>query len=298
MEKTFVSAVVYLYKNVEGVIDFFETINSVFSTTFENYEYIIVDDVCTLELLSEIKKWAENKRISITIIHMSLYHGVEDAMNAGIDVAIGDFIYEFDTIQMPYDKRLIIDTYKKALEGNDIVCACPNHVSETSKLFYKIFNSNSGSVYKLQTDAFRLVSRRAINRVHMSHAYMPYRKAAYASSGLKMCSLSFDGKIINIQRNKLMLAVNSLALYTNAGYKISIGFSFFMIVVTLLELLYTFVIYCMGIPIKGWTTTIIVISIGFLGVFLGQSIIIKYLSLNLDMNFRKQKYLIESIEKI
>ena len=71
-----------------------------------------------------------------------------------------------------------------------------------------------------------------------------------------------------------------------------------MMIVTLAELIYTLIIYFMGIPIVGWTTTILVISFGFLGVFFSQSIIIKYLSLNLDMSFRKQKYLIENIEKI
>ena len=71
-----------------------------------------------------------------------------------------------------------------------------------------------------------------------------------------------------------------------------------MMLVTLTELIYAVVVYFMGIPIVGWTTTLLVISFGFLGLFFSQSIIIKYLSLNLDMAFRKQKYLIESIEKV
>ncbi len=297
-EKTFISAVVYLHNDGDRAIVFLDSIEHECYVHFENYEIIVVDDACTDDSIEKIRDWAEKKTAPLTIIHMSVYHGVEDAMNAGIDAAIGDFIYEFDSTQMPYDKSLIIQAYRNSLEGNDIVCVCPEHINGYSSLFYRIFNANSGSKYKLHTDAFRLVSRRAVNRVHASNAYMPYRKAAYAASGLKMSSLSFDGRITNNQRSRFSLAIDSLALYTNAGYKISIGFTFFMILVTLAELIYTITVYFMGIPIEGWTTTVLVISFGFLGMLLGQSIIIKYLSLNLDMSFRKQKYLIESIEKI
>lgn len=297
-EKTFISAIVYLHNDTDTVINFFENIEKVLQNNFSNYEIIAVDDSCTDDTMLKLKQWAEGKVVALTILHMSIYHGVEDAMNAGVDAAIGDFLFEFDSTQMPYPSELIIKAYRTALEGNDIVCACPEHVSGSSRFFYKIFNANSSSVYKIQTDAFRLVTRRAINRVHASHSYMPYRKAAYAASGLKMCSITFDGIINNNQRSRLSLAIDSLALYTNAGYRISIGFTCFMILVTLAELIYTLVVYFMGIPIVGWTTTLLIISFGFLGLFFSQSIIIKYLSLNLDMAFRKQKYLIESIEKI
>lgn len=297
-QKTFISAVIYLHNNSSTAVGFLDNIESELNLNFENYELIAVDDSCTDDTISKIKEWAKGKTVPLTILHMSLYHGVEDAMNAGIDAAIGDLIYEFDSTQMPYDKLMIMEAYRNSLDGNDIVCVCPEHVSRSSSLFYRIFNANSGSIYKLHTDAFRLVTRRAVNRAHSSHAYLPYRKAAYAASGLKMSSLSFDGKISNNQRSKLSFAINSLTLYTNAGYRISIGFTIFMMVVTLAELIYTLIIYFRGIPIVGWTTTILVISFGFLGLFFSQSIIIKYLSLNLDMLFRKQKYLIESIERI
>lgn len=297
-EKTFISAIVYLHNDSATIINFLEKMENVLQENFSNYEIVAVDDSCTDDTMQKLKQWAKGKITALTILHMSLYHGVEDAMNAGIDSAIGDFLFEFDSTQMPYHSELIMEAYRTALRGNDIVCVCPEHVSGSSGLFYKVFNANSNSVYKIQTDAFRLVTRRAVNRVHASHSYMPYRKAAYAASGLKMCSLTFDGIISNNQRSKLSLAIDSLALYTNAGYRISIGFTCFMILVTLAELIYILVVYFLGIPIVGWTTTLLVISFGFLGLFFSQSIIIKYLSLNLDMVFRKQKYLIESIEKI
>ena len=53
-----------------------------------------------------------------------------------------------------------------------------------------------------------------------------------------------------------------------------------------------------GKPIAGWTTTMLVVSFGFLGLFFVLSIVIKYLSLNIDMSFRRLKYLVESVERV
>lgn len=128
--------------------------------------------------------------------------------------------------------------------------------------------------------------------------YLPYRKAAYAASGLKMATLYFDGSTRDENRGRFSLAINSLALYTNAGYKVSIGITLAMLMIALCEIVYTIVIYCIGKPIEGWTTTMLVLTFGFFGMFLILTIVIKYLSLLLDMNFRKQKYLIEGVEKI
>ena len=74
----------------------------------------------------------------------------------------------------------------------------------------------------MSTDAFRLVSRRAINRVHAISDNLPYRKAAYATSGLKMAVLDFEG-YAKTENDRFDLAVNSLVLYTDAGYKMSLG---------------------------------------------------------------------------
>lgn len=193
-EKNFISVVVYLHNDEDHAVRFFKSLNKTLNFYFENFEFIAVDDVCTDDTIGLLREWSDEVKKAITIIHMSLYHGVEDAMNAGIDAAIGDFIYEFDSTQMPYDMGMAIEAYNQSLAGNDIVCVCPDRIECGSGLFYKVFNKYSRSTYKLQTDAFRLVTRRAVNRVHSLSTFMPYRKAAYAASGLKMTSITFIRK--------------------------------------------------------------------------------------------------------
>ena len=53
-----------------------------------------------------------------------------------------------------------------------------------------------------------------------------------------------------------------------------------------------------GHPVAGWTTTMFVITVGFAGLFAVLAIVVKYLSLLLELTFKQQKYLVESIEKL
>lgn len=297
-EKNFVSAVVYLHNDGDRAVEFFRRVTEVLNEHFDQYELVAVDDACTDNTVEALRSWAAGQAKPLTVLHMSLYQGLEPCMNAGLDAAIGDYVYEFDSSAMPYQPELIFQAYETALQGNDIVSVCPTHTSGSSRLFYRVFNANSHSAYQLRTDAFRLVTRRAINRVHASSENLPYRKAAYAASGLRMADLEFEGRMGDKGTGRLALAADSLALYTDAGYKVSAGVAIVMMVLALIELAYTLVIFCAGHPIEGWTTMMFVLTLGFAGVFAVLTIVVKYLSLLVDLTFKKQKYLVESIEKI
>ncbi|MDT3389800.1 MAG: glycosyltransferase [bacterium] len=297
-EKNFISAVVYLHNDSEKAITFFDALTGQLDWYFEKYELVAVNDACTDNTVDLLRSWSKELNHPVTIVHMSLYHGTENAMTAGIDAAIGDYVFEFDSVRMNYDIDLIIQAYRKALDGNDIVCVCPTRTRATSRLFYSIFNNRSMSGYRIQTDVFRLVTRRAINRVNASNSFMPYRKAAYAASGLKMEFLTFEGKVRNRQKARFSLAINSLTLYTDTAFRVSMAITVFMMLLAVAALVYTIVTYSTGKSVRGWTTTMLVMTFGFFGLFALLSILIKYASLNLYMGFRKQKYLIENVEKI
>ena len=297
-EKNFVSAVFYLHNDAERVVPFVSELNAQLDAHFDQYELVAVDDNCTDGTVDKLREWAKGLAKPLTILHMSLRQGTEQCMNAGLDCAIGDYVLEFDSVEMQYEAGLIWQAYETAQRGNDIVSVRPSHSSRTSKWFYKIFNKYSRSAYEVSTDAFRLVSRRAINRVHASSENLPYRKAAYAASGLKMSDLEFDGRLTEHGEGRFNLAMDSLALYTDAGFRLSAGIAIVMMILALAELAYTLIVFCTGHPIEGWTTTMFVLTLGFAGLFAVLTIIIKYLSLLVDLTFKKQRYLIESIEKI
>ena len=298
-ESNFISAVVCLHDAGRAAADFFAVLDKVLAEHFSHYELIAVNDGCTDDTVPALKAWAaEHLEAPLTVVNMSLRQGVERAMNAGLDAAIGDFVFEFDHPVMNYAPELIWQAYQKALTGFDVVTVCPSRQRLTSSAFYRVFNKFSNSPYKLSTDAFRLVSRRAVNRVKAISDDLAYRKAAYAASGLACASLSFEGAAGADDGPRLDKAVDSLALYTDAGYKLSLGISLGMMFLTLLALVYTVAVFCLGQPIAGWTTTMLLLSAGLSGLFFILTIAVKYLSLLVDLSFRKQAYLIEGIEKI
>lgn len=297
-EKNFISAVVYLHNDGARAVEFCRAASAELDAHFAQYELVVVDDACTDDTVEQLRAWGREQTAPLTILRMSMYHGLENAMNAGLDAAIGDYVYEFDSTELCYPAELIIKAYQTALQGSDIVSVCPRTVRGGSSLFYKVFNAHSQSAYRLRTDAFRLVTRRAINRVHASSAHLPYRKAAYAASGLKMTDLEFDGRLTIKSKGRFNLALDSLALYTNAGFKASMTITLCMLVLALAELVYTLVVFATGHPVAGWTTTMFVITVGFAGLFAVLTIVVKYLSLLLELTFKQQKYLVESIEKL
>lgn len=51
----------------------------------------------------------------MSMINLSYYQGVEAAMNAGRDLSVGDFLFEFDQCTMDFEEGLIMKVYKKSL---------------------------------------------------------------------------------------------------------------------------------------------------------------------------------------
>ena len=297
-EWNFISAVVYVRDDSEKTVSFFDALHSVLDTHFMQYEIVVVNASRGDYALPWLRKWADGLQKPLTIINMSLRQAHEQCMNAGLDITIGDYVYEFDGTDMPYPETIIWDAYQSAMSGNDIVTVCPRTVRGWSRMFYRIFNANSNAAYELRTDVFRLVSRRAINRAHAMGDNLPYRKAAYASCGLKMSVLEFDGAVTGKKTERFELAMDSLTLYTNFGYKFSLGLTVCMFVAALAELVYTITVWLTGSPISGWTTTMFVLTLGLAGLFAILAITIKYLTLILKLIFQKQKYLIESTERL
>ena len=186
-EKNFISAVVYVYNAERNVKEFLEMLISVLEKNFEHSEIICVNDYSDDNSAKLIKEFS-NRAIhtSVSLINMSYYHGIEMAMNAGLDLAIGDFVYEFDSTYVDYNSDEIMRIYRKSLEGYDIVSASVDGRQKlSSKLFYYTFNKYANFSAKMQTESFRILSRRVINRVSSMNKTVPYRKAIYANCGLK-----------------------------------------------------------------------------------------------------------------
>lgn len=308
-EKNFVSAVVYVHNVEDRISGFLKSIVNVLETNFEHSEIICVNDCSTDLSVDKIKELSNIiQHTSLSVINMSYYHGIEVAMNAGVDLAIGDFVFEFDSITIDYELDEIMNIYRKSLEGFDIVSAVPNRKEKfTSRLFYKTYNRFCKTPLEMHTETFRVLSRRVINRIGDMNKSIPYRKAIYLGQGLKTCSIIYElnentHDLISCNTNekgyRMELAIDSLILFTSFGYRFSMGMAIFMMVMTIGVLIYTMLAYIVSQPVEGWTSTILFLSIAFFGLFGILTIIIKYLEILINLIFRRKHYSFESIQKL
>lgn len=307
-ESNFVSAVVYLHKGESHVYDFLKMLGSMLHENFKKHEIICVNDDAGSSALDGVYRYKEeHKEAIISIIQMGFFHGLEASMNAGIDLSIGDFVFEFDSCYADYDEKLVMDVYRKALEGYDIVAALPPKSQSrlTSRAFYAVYNAFSNGEGKLATERFQIISRRAINRTSAYSKTIPFRKAVYASCGLKIYDMEYVPRTDYVigsrfeDAQKKNTAIDALILFTDLAYKVSISLSILMAVLMVCAGIYVIVVY-LGVnkPVEGWTAIMLLMSAGFFATFLLLTIAIKYLDVLLRLVFKRQKYLVASIEKL
>lgn len=306
-EKTFVSSVIYVHNAENRIEEFLTAIIRVMEDNFEHSEVICVNDGSSdmsAEKIRSVGKTADTTIVSI--VNMSYFHGLELAMNAGRDIAIGDFVFEFDNTDLDFIPGFVMDVYRRSLEGYDIVSASPDiREKPSSRLFYNVFDRFTDLSYKMTTESFRVLSRRVINRISSMNKSVPYRKAVYAGSGLKTDNLKYKADRTKVRvsdknekRYRTGLAVDSLILFTKVGYRFSMVMTFVMMAVSILMVAYAVITYIVVHPVEGWFTTIIFLSFAFFGLFGILTIIIKYLQLIIDMIFKRKAYSFESVEKI
>lgn len=306
-EKNFASAVIYVHNAENRIENFLENIIGVMEENFEHSEIICMNDSSDDNSLDIIKKTSKvATSTSVSVINMSCFHGLELAMNAGVDMSIGDFVFEFDNTNADFDTSVVFEIYKHSLEGYDIVSASPDKKEKfTSKLFYNVFDKFTDISYEMSTESFRVLSRRVINRISSMNKTVPYRKAIYANCGLKTDNIKYTAVAngnSNIDKKEKTyrsgLAVDSLILFTELGYRFSMTMTVIMMLVSIFMVAYSLITYFVVHPIEGWTTTILFLSVAFFGLFGILTIIVKYLQLLVDMVFKRKHYNFESIEKL
>ncbi|SHI33204.1 dolichol-phosphate mannosyltransferase [Butyrivibrio fibrisolvens DSM 3071] len=306
-EKNFASAIIYVHNAENRIEEFLKAIIDFMEDNFEHSEIICVNDCSDDRSVDIIKKCSDSVTgTSVSVINMSHFHGLELAMDAGMDLSIGDFVFEFDNTVLDFEQGMIMEVYRRSLQGFDIVSASPNRKAKlSSRLFYKVFDRFSDTTYQMTTESFRVLSRRVINRISSMNKTIPYRKAVYANCGLKTDNIKYFPKVFSAETSdkrekkyRSGLAADALILFTDLGYSFAKSMTALMMLMSVFMVLYAIVIFATGHPVEGWTTTILFLAVAFFGLFGILTIIIKYLQLIVNLVFKRKHYNFESIEKL
>lgn len=287
-ESVFISAVLYLSDFANDAEKFTRNLLDSLKSYFDHYEVIIVDDCSTKheKFLKEVLPSLADS--TITVVHMSVRQGIEACLRAGLDVSIGDFVFEFDTLEFVFEKSLLWEVYQEALKGNDVVSVEPKQNNVSRSLFYRLFNRYSNADYDINASAFRLVSRRAINRVLELNMSSAFRQAVYASCGLKNSRIEYKGSASPRKARGLSLAIDSFLLYT--------GFSKHVCSVSLLFIIALTTCGLVGLVTgSGWMFSVSML-VGVVLILVDIVFLLYYARLILKE--KETKYLISNIEKI
>ncbi len=305
-EKNFISVVVYMNNSQKHIENFLKKVDEVLYENFQAFEYVLVDDDSKDDSIKIAKEVSNSLRGSTSLIKLAWKHGLEKSMLAGMDIAIGDFVFEFDSAVINYDTDLIMELYKKSMAGNDVVAASDSSNKKASSgMFYKLLNKVSYRKMELDSEVFRVISRRAINRISTFKTKLKYRKALNHYSGFNT-EVVYYTPVNNekIESNmefteKMDLGWDILISYSNIGSKITGYTSIVFFLFTILTLIYTVVTFLTMPNIEpGWTTTMLFLSVSFSGVFIILNIILRYLT-NILIEIQEQpQYVYKVVDKI
>lgn len=240
-EKNFISAVVYCCNDADRIGNFIKNLDETLAANFLKYEIVVVNDFSEDNSTQIVKQYAHQvmesgEEHTMCVLNMSYRQGLEASMNAGLNLTIGDFVFEFDSINDDYDWSLLMGVYHHSLTGYDIVSARSNRKSGISyRLYYNLFNKYARLQHLIGPETFRLLSRRAINRIHSITQSIPYRKAAYANSGLAVDTLTYTPikpYIRKIYNDRHIVAIESLLLFTDVPFRVTMALAILMFIVS------------------------------------------------------------------
>ena len=123
-ENNFISAVIYLQKDETNIDRFLNMLYSVLEANFKKYEIICVSNYFDERTIKQLKQFKDiYEKVNISFIRLDKNQGLEECMNAGIDLAIGDFVFEFDSCYIDYDPHIILD-WRHRISGLEFRACC------------------------------------------------------------------------------------------------------------------------------------------------------------------------------
>lgn len=295
-EKNFVSIIFYVRNSEKYIGSFLHRMLTNISNKFDNFELICVNNDSkdtSVQIVKEVASGFQDKNAFVlNIINLSECISFEEAISIGIQLAIGDFIFEFDTPLIDYDEDLIIEAYNKMLSDVDIVAVSPNKKpSVLQKLYYALYNFGVSRNKRIYPERFRMISRRAINRVTSISKSYELSVPIYKNCGLNTYNIFYKPNQKHLRydkeefRERMSKGIETIMMYTCSIQKIMLYIAAF------------FFLIGFGAFLANYMWFGIMLSV-FSVMFLIGCVIVHYLSMLLKHSYRKNIQMIKSIEKV
>ena len=304
-------SIVFSFRNEEGNIkELIERINKSLSVLKDwRYEIIFVNDDSTdnsEKILLDLQK--DNP---IKIINMSRNFGVDPCVIAGFRHAKGDaVVYLHTDLQDP--PEIIPKLIEKFEEGNDVVhtVRTKRHGETKFRMFitkvaYHIIHYLSDLNLPIQAGDYKLISRKALDKILMQNEFRPYVRGLSVWVGYKQTFVHYEREARGAGESKMPLLsagpivdfINGVTSYSLKPLYMGILFGFLSIIFSIFLIIYALILKFNGLAIPGATSIIIAISF-FSGILLFTlGIIGIYLARIFEQTKGRDQYIIKDIKE-
>jgi dolichol-phosphate mannosyltransferase len=265
------------------LVNYIEELHHAVSDLFSRYEVIIVCNSVvgeTQRIHEAAKKFAQ----PTCVITLPYRHAVEVAGYVGLEYAKGDCVFEVEYIEAHFPKEQLREMITLLHSGSDIVAAVvPERSSWASKLFYRVLHTTSVLPISLETEYYRLVTRRVLNALFILKQRTKYRKLLYAYTGFTRATIihtpqSSVAKNSMTLFDRINLSVDVFIAYTTIVMRATLTLALLFFLLSIFGGVYALLIYMYkDVHIEGWTTLMLFTSLGLSGIFLILSLMVKYL---------------------
>lgn len=283
-KQVFVSFVLYTRDECRQTAVFVSALDDFLADHFEHYEIVIVDDASEEPVEAHLQ--TDELHGQVLVLRLARRHGGERAILAGLDRAVGDFVFEMESADVDFDLPLLLEMFEAASGGKDVVAAASDVPPRfRQRLFYSFVNRYSYLSLDLAAERVRLVSRRALNAMLDLKEKVRYRKALYGFTGYPSTRITYSpttgsssrGRRLN--RETVKLAFDILISFSEVGLRLANLFSLMFLFFSLAGILYTVLNYLFNDNlIVGWPTIMIVLSTGLAGIFFVLGLIGEYVA--------------------
>lgn len=265
------------------------TVSNVLESEGIPYELIFVNDGSSDQTWNEIEKACEANP-HIVGIHFSRNFGKESAMFAGLANASGDCCAVMDCdLQHPPD--ILVNMYRYWEEGYEVVEAVKRTRGKESifhkasaGLFYKII-SKAVKIDMSRASDFKLLDRKAVEALLAMPEKNAFFRALSSWIGYRTISVEFDVQEREEGESKwstwslVKYAVTNIVAFSTVPMQLVTIAGIFVFLLGVILGIQTFVRFCTGRAVEGFTTvillllimgSIIMFSLGIIGYYIAK----------------------------
>jgi dolichol-phosphate mannosyltransferase len=299
------SVIIPVYNEALNLEELFNRLIAVSKDIPQECVFILVDDGSidnSFQLIAHFAK--QDKRFKY--IRFTRNFGHQIAIQAGLEASKGDWVVIMDSdLQNP--PEIIPQLVKTIIEGPWQVVHCKRISRKneskgkkiTASLFYRLFNSLSGTNIPLDTGDFRIMTKKVVQNINQMEEPNKFLRGQISWLGYPQTTIEYEssdrksGKSSYTYRKMIALAANGITGFSDFPLKFATYSGLIVSFISFFLIIYVLVAkYIMHQTVSGWTS--IMTAILFIGgiQLLSIGIIGEYISRINDSTRKRPLYII------